>query len=781
MFSTRHLTQLLALAVAAPLLAVGCSSETKTKTVTVNAPRVVVSGEFAILVGGTAQLTATTADGTDAGYTWTSSDAAIATVDAAGLVTGVFSGPVTITATGATTGAAGAYNMVVSTDVPFLTSWMGSAHARITDEAFRHWDADGEIPTDCARCHATPGYIDYLGGDGSAAFVVDAPAPLGTVVSCQACHNQAAQVLSQVTFPSGATLTGLGPEARCMTCHQGREATDTVDAQIAAAAVTSDDEVNAGLGFRNIHYYAAGATLNAGRVRGGYQYAGKVYDWRFRHVPGLDTCVGCHDKHSLAIDPARCATCHTGVATLADLRGIRMQSSLAVDYDGDGDLAEGIAGEIDGVRAKLLQGLQAYVTAQALTPICYSGAAYPYFFNDTNADGSCDAAEAVFGNRYATFTARLERATYNYQVSLKDPGAFAHNAKYIIEIMFDSIEDLNAGIPAGSQVDQTAMRRTDFGHFNGAGEPARHWDADEAVSASCSKCHAGSDGIAFFLKHGVGDDITEPDNGLDCLTCHTAFPATAAAPNLRVVSSATFPSGRTVTAAGTGLTTTSMLCMTCHMGRESKATVDANIAGGSISFRNVHYFAAGATLLGSDAQVGYEYAGQTYAAKFTHTGGNDCNACHNGDATKHTFMASDNLARCQLCHGGAASTHDIRLTHVADYDGDGSTTEPLAGELAGLQAAVLASMQASAAICYSGSAYPYFFKDTNADGTCDATEAVRANGFSPWTAPLAKAAFNYQFVEKDPGAFAHNFTYAAQLLYDSVVDLGGDTTGLVRP
>ena len=35
-----------------------------------------------------------------------------------------------------------------------------------------------------------------------------------------------------------------------------------------------------------------------------------------------------------------------------------------------------------------------------------------------------------------------------------------------------------------------------------------------------------------------------------------------------------------------------------------------------------------------------------------------------------------------------------------------------------------------------------------------------------------RAAYNYQFVLKDPGAFAHNGNYAAQLLIDSLADLG---------
>ena len=76
--------------------------------------------------------------------------------------------------------------------------------------------------------------------------------------------NDAANALSAVTFPSGATVDGLGPEARCMTCHQGRASTDSVDAEIADAAPADADTISTDLGFVNIHYYPAGATIMAG-------------------------------------------------------------------------------------------------------------------------------------------------------------------------------------------------------------------------------------------------------------------------------------------------------------------------------------------------------------------------------------------------------------------------------------------------------------------------------------------------------------------------------------
>ncbi len=39
------------------------------------------------------------------------------------------------------------------------------------------------------------------------------------------------------------------------------------------------------------------------------------------------------------------------------------------------------------------------------------------------------------------------------------------------------------------------------------------------------------------------------------------------------------------------------------------------------------------------------------------------------------------------------------------------------------------------------------------------------------TAAELRAAYNYKFVSGDPGAYVHNWRYAAQLLYDSAYDL----------
>ncbi|MCJ7565414.1 MAG: hypothetical protein MUP52_12620, partial [Candidatus Aminicenantes bacterium] len=42
--------------------------------------------------------------------------------------------------------------------------WKTSGHADKTGEPFKHWDAEGSIPSSCAKCHSTHGFKDFLNG-----------------------------------------------------------------------------------------------------------------------------------------------------------------------------------------------------------------------------------------------------------------------------------------------------------------------------------------------------------------------------------------------------------------------------------------------------------------------------------------------------------------------------------------------------------------------------------------------------------------------------------------
>ena len=327
------------------------------------------------------------------------------------------------------------------TEVPFYAEWAASPHAQKGSVPFTYWDGKtGDIPVACAGCHSTHGFLDLLGADGSAPDKVDRPAATGTVIGCTACHHPAARALTSVTFPSGVKIDNLGADARCMMCHEGRTSSSSVSKAVAGQ---DDDAVNPKLTFINIHYRAAAATLYGSMVHGGYEYPGKTYAGRFQHVEPYNRCTACHEPHATAVRATDCGACHQGVANTEALRQIRMSK---IDFDGNGRTDEGIAQEIENLKTRLLAAILAY--AKTLTkPIVYDSDENPYFFVDTNGNGVADKDETRISNRYNAWTPRLLKAAYNYQFVSKDPGAYAHNPSYTLQLLHDSLNDLGARVP----------------------------------------------------------------------------------------------------------------------------------------------------------------------------------------------------------------------------------------------------------------------------------------------------------------------------------------------
>jgi hypothetical protein len=669
------------------------------------------------------------------------------------------------------------------TDTP-ESLFSGSGHADATAEAFIHWDEDDPplVSASCAKCHSIGGFLDFL-DDGA----VGAPAEPGAF-DCILCHTDSSggpvRDIGSVTFPSGLTIGGLTEEAVCMQCHQGRYAQPGVEAYLAARGPTTGDVVNPALSFRNIHYFAAAATLYGNHAKGGYQYAGMTYDGRFAHVLGFDRCITCHDPHSLEIKAEQCAQCHPGVsasgasAATSGLKDIRWKGSY-VDYDGDGNITEGIYWELVTMSEYLYNAMWSYSKDICGTPIVYESHTYPYWFKDNNENGMADPDEANYGNQFRLYTPRLMKAAYNYQVYQKDPGGFAHGGKYMIQLLYDSLMSIN-----GANLNPIALphlHRNDEGHFDGSSEAWRHWDEDGAIPGRCAKCH-GYGGLADFINTGENVDTPIP-NGMLCLNCHEGFPLTRT--NVMRQDEVAFPSGAVLS-----LNDNSNICLNCHMGRASKISVDTKIAGstGPYSFTNIHYFPVAAVLFGTEAQGGYEYERKSYVGRKTfsaHGGDFDtCVECHMGTKGQNYGIAHNvhkpNPADCVICHGRDVSQpypgfdaakfdfNAIRPASSPDYDGDGNTSESLKDEIKGLEDALYATLQLESArlgapIMYNSHRYPYWFR-------------ADTGGRYSFTKELLKAAYNYQTSKKEPHGFIHNSMYIAQLLVDSIQDLGGDVS-----
>jgi len=322
-----------------------------------------------------------------------------------------------------------------------LEFWKG--HFNRSAEAFHEWDKEKEIPAVCVRCHGANGVPEYL-ADGK-----NTPAP--HVKNGFACTNCHADLLTyarhrgpQVRFPSGVTVdSGSNDGNLCMTCHQGRESTASVNKAIAGLPLDTPDPR---LSFIHVHFYGAGATIYGTEAKVGYEYEGKTYVGRFAHMPNVSTCTGCHRPHGGEVLVVRCGGCHDSIRTVDDLANIRM--STRGDFDGNGK-EEGLAKEIAGLQAQLYAAIQSYAKNVGGTPIGFTEAAYPHWFADTNGNGRIDPEEVAPVNKYPAYTPRLLQATYNYTDSLRDPGGAYHNGRYVLQLLYDSLESLAATGKAG--------------------------------------------------------------------------------------------------------------------------------------------------------------------------------------------------------------------------------------------------------------------------------------------------------------------------------------------
>jgi hypothetical protein len=324
---------------------------------------------------------------------------------------------------------------------PKLEFWKG--HFDRNAEAFHDWDKEKAIFAVCARCHSATGVPEYL------ATGKNEPAPqVKNGLACADCHadmlTYARHTVAKVTFPSGVTVdSGNNDSNLCMTCHQGRESTASVNKAIAGLPLDTPDPK---LNFIHVHFFGAGATRYGTQAKVGYEYDGKKYVGLFEHMPNVSTCTGCHQPHTGEVKIDRCGGCHDGVKTLADLANIRM--STKGDFDGNGK-EEGLAKEILGLQSQLYVAIQTYAKNVGGVGIGFTEADYPHWFADKNGNGRIDPEEVSMANKYPAYTPRLLQAVYNYTYSVRDPGGAYHNGKYVLQLLYDSLDSLAASGKAG--------------------------------------------------------------------------------------------------------------------------------------------------------------------------------------------------------------------------------------------------------------------------------------------------------------------------------------------
>jgi hypothetical protein len=303
--------------------------------------------------------------------------------------------------------------------------WSISGHADYDSISFTNWDEDGEIPPSCAKCHSTTGFHNFLGLDGSTPLTVEIAVPIGTVVMCSACHNTEVHAMTTVPYPDGFEFQPQRNEASCMNCHQGRATGLRIEEQIDGLDLDEPDEE---LSFVSVHYGIAALAKMGSEANGAYQYEGQNYQGYYVHVREFETCETCHEPHDANIQVEDCTPCHFNVAAYEDIRLIREEE---IDWAGKGVML-GVDADIQAMHDQLYDLITEYSVNMVGEPIVYNFDQFPYWFQGTEGDQ---------GPPYEAWTPRLLRTAYNYHFVMNARGAFAHNPRYVLQVLYDSIAD----------------------------------------------------------------------------------------------------------------------------------------------------------------------------------------------------------------------------------------------------------------------------------------------------------------------------------------------------
>jgi hypothetical protein len=344
----------------------------------------------------------------------------------------------------------------------------------------------------------------------------------------------------------------------------------------------------------------------------------------------------------------------------------------------------------------------------------------------------------------------------------------------------------------------------DFGR-----DPARSTATPDATPANsfgadCVRCHTASGYINYLTNKSIkpvyaGTSKTDGKETLACNACHTNYsyarrpvgPITAyynksTVSNMRIRIAVTYPDiGE------------SNLCLNCHVGRENgkiikELATQTNPNGfkvpgttpqaynfGNAGFENSHYLTAGATIFRTS---GFEfYSSQYYnnpsfyehdvigVGNLNNTGtSGPCITCHMKPGN-HTFLPVKKSSRDKLTAVATELTSTICANcHTGNYV---MSAEVINHEREGFHASLetLRILLENKLLVYFATSSPYFFKIPN---TIDATLAAR--NWLQHPDPKATgdqnmgAAFNYNLLHHDYGAFAHNRYYAKRLIYDSI-------------
>lgn len=324
----------------------------------------------------------------------------------------------------------------------------------------------------------------------------------------------------------------------------------------------------------------------------------------------------------------------------------------------------------------------------------------------------------------------------------------------------------------------------------------------------CQRCHTATGAMNFMMDPDnydfANNDFSHladwtPETGspqaelLYCWACHDNVSAGTLRNPGPITEVYEEPAGRNPVQVAYPDSSSSNVCLSCHIGRKIGEVIKTKSGFDNLSFVNSHYLAAGGSVF---AESGYTFGNRNYSipAGDTHvligtgmTGvagvdaytAGPCVTCHfSSNDGSHllspfTEYAPGDLALnpvCVNCHTSRGAGSNAANAWL----GTNFTTDDLeAGVVAPHKGRYLAALKALEELLehdgfYFQPSYPYFFSEANS------TE--RNKGVTDWTAGGTDAdgmnnmgaAFNFNLLEHDPGGVAHNRRYTRRLIYDAI-------------
>ncbi len=317
----------------------------------------------------------------------------------------------------------------------------------------------------CTRCHSAPGFAEEAPGySATTDYIAKKTYPSGgSFITCNACHDGEGYptlankrlrftgsigifgqvVQSPSTLKLLNTIPDAGNSAVCVYCHEGRGGSETL---------IKWDNANAQRRFRNRHDAVAVATAYPGNGELTYEFAGKAYTRNFAHE--MAGCVGCHmapagnpaaseevGGHTFMVaegntqNLSACTICHPGAT---DMRTIISATAHNGDWDSNAATIYP-ADEFAFLYTTLKREIYVFPNGTLDGAWVLEGEGGRLGVTDNWVLGVNPAGDDA-----------IRIAAFNFQTLRMDPGGWAHNIRYSIQIMRDTINGLRfaSGRPA---------------------------------------------------------------------------------------------------------------------------------------------------------------------------------------------------------------------------------------------------------------------------------------------------------------------------------------------